>query len=342
MDFIRKKISGNKKRHTECGFDLDLSYITPRVIAMAIPGEGLSKLYRNNIDQVKEFLDNKHKNKYLIINLSGDKYDYELFDDKVLEYDWIDHQAPTIHTLFLICKKMFDYLCADPSYIVVVNCKAGKGRTGTIICCFMLFCGLFDNVRYAMEYYSLKRFKTGKGVTQPSQKRYIYFFNEVLSRKIYYPSRVVLEGIYAKNLPKLNEKNNLRPFFELCLKNNNIVSFTNKKNYGEQTKVFSSQTQEILINEDDFHKIITGDFTISIFNNQRMSDKLIGRLAYNTAFMSNNCKLIEFPIDQIDPDSLVKNDKYSRLFSIIVSISINIYIYSLSIVVVVTLKMRIM
>ena len=39
--FIRKKVSQDRKRFNDGTFDLDLSYITVRIIAMAIPGSGI-------------------------------------------------------------------------------------------------------------------------------------------------------------------------------------------------------------------------------------------------------------------------------------------------------------
>lgn len=86
MDYIRSIVSGKKKRHKENGYNLDLSYITPRIIAMSIPGEGLTKFYRNSLDIVSEFLESKHRSHYLIFNLSGIVYDYEKFGEKVLEF----------------------------------------------------------------------------------------------------------------------------------------------------------------------------------------------------------------------------------------------------------------
>lgn len=319
MDYLRKKISGNKRRHSELGFNLDLSYITPRVIAMAIPGEGISKLYRNNIEDIKDFLNIKHFDKYFIINLSGEKYDYEFFNDKVYEFDWIDHQAPTLHTLFLICKKMHDYLSINSENVVVINCKAGKGRTGTVICCFLLFCGLFNKVEDALEYYAYKRFNNGEGVTQPSQKRYVYFFNEILSRKIFYPSRVILEGIYGRSFPKSKEDSKLSPYYEICLDNSDKVSYTNKKGYSDQKRIFiNSSSDDVQLTDDNFEIPLVGDFTVNIFNNKRISDVLIGRIAFNTAFFDTKKKFLEFSLNQIDPDNLMKNKNYSPDFTLIV------------------------
>lgn len=39
---------------------------------------------------------------------------------------------------------MIEHLMLNEKNICVVHCNHGKGRTGTLICCFMLFTGYFD------------------------------------------------------------------------------------------------------------------------------------------------------------------------------------------------------
>ena len=52
MDFIREMVSGKKRRFQNEQYNLDLSYITPRIIAMSLPSTGLAKVYRNKIEDV--------------------------------------------------------------------------------------------------------------------------------------------------------------------------------------------------------------------------------------------------------------------------------------------------
>ncbi len=46
---------------------------------MAYPASGFEKTYRNSIDDVAKYFKEKHSGKYLIINISMRKYDYEMF-----------------------------------------------------------------------------------------------------------------------------------------------------------------------------------------------------------------------------------------------------------------------
>ncbi|XP_033096424.1 phosphatidylinositol 3,4,5-trisphosphate 3-phosphatase TPTE2-like [Anneissia japonica] len=65
----RRMVSENKRRYREEGFDLDLTYVTDRVIATSFPSSGKQKLYRNSIREVSRFLDFKHRDHYKVYNL---------------------------------------------------------------------------------------------------------------------------------------------------------------------------------------------------------------------------------------------------------------------------------
>ena len=52
MDALRKLVSGNRRRFTQENVNLDLTYITPNIIAMSYPSSGFESMYRNPIDKV--------------------------------------------------------------------------------------------------------------------------------------------------------------------------------------------------------------------------------------------------------------------------------------------------
>ena len=53
MNFLRKIVSGQRKRYQDEQYDLDITYITSRVLAMSYPASGmLMQTYRNPIGSV--------------------------------------------------------------------------------------------------------------------------------------------------------------------------------------------------------------------------------------------------------------------------------------------------
>ena len=53
VGMLRGLVSKKKLRYQQDGFDLDLAYITPRIIAMGFPSEGAEAVYRNPMEQVR-------------------------------------------------------------------------------------------------------------------------------------------------------------------------------------------------------------------------------------------------------------------------------------------------
>jgi len=107
MNYFRKLVSGKRNRWKGDNFDLDITYVSDRVLGMSFPASGFEQTYRNKIDDVASFLESKHKDHYLIFNLSNRKYDYKKFNNKVIDYPWEDHHSPALSVLFEVCEKMF-------------------------------------------------------------------------------------------------------------------------------------------------------------------------------------------------------------------------------------------
>lgn len=74
--------------------------------------------------------------------------------------------------MFKICSSIENWLIADEDNLAVIHCLTGKGRTGTVIACYLAWVGLFPNALESLEYVAEKRNSSVEKLTIPSQRRY--------------------------------------------------------------------------------------------------------------------------------------------------------------------------
>lgn len=185
-----------------------------------------------------------------------------------MEYPFDDHQAPPFRLIGRFCQDVHDWLWANEENVAAIHCKAGKGRTGVMICCYLLFSKMFDSAKDALKYYGLIRTENAKGVTIPSQIRYVEYFSFALrSNQIFRaPSTLELVEVRLIGMPTVGlfggcgkASNDLKdPFLRLQNRDAQLVAQPTEKS--EQGCVFKFQTVHLI-----------GDVLIQIFHQSIVS-----------------------------------------------------------------------
>ena len=228
-NFFKRLVSKQKRRFQDSDFDLDMSYITEKVIAMGFPSTGVETMYRNSLSDIIKFFHTRHNDQVKVYNLCLEKdriYNKNVFPNaKVGLFPATDHNPSPIKLILEFCIDICLFLINNPQGVAAVHCKAGKGRTGVMICSYLVFSGLCQSSEMAFRYYARVRTKNNTGVTIASQKRYIKYFETFLQANFYPPYMNLIPKIIKSHFSFLIDNND-------NIKINNILqSFQKEKSY---------------------------------------------------------------------------------------------------------------
>ena len=301
--FIKSLVSQDKNRFCFDGFDLDLTYITPRIIAMGLPSTSYEAIYRNDMNDVLNFFNERHPEHYKVYNLCEEKkYAPNVFY-KQGYFPFQDHEAPPLNLIRPFCEDAKKFLDEDSKNVVAIHCLAGKGRTGTLISCLLLYLGEFDTAADCLKYYGIMRVDNGKGVTVPSQIRYVFYFEQILKNNIEHPitfKKLCIKKIRIVTVPAF-------PKITFVVENkvddkNNVFNYSKKETLEENAPFIDYE-----LGDDGFN--ICGDVKILFFSISRFGGKdKIFKIWFNTNFVPED-GVLEIKKDLIDKACKDKNCK---------------------------------
>ncbi|KAM4560094.1 tensin-1 isoform 2-T2 [Odontesthes bonariensis] len=217
---IRRKQSQSQSavQAMEDGYEVDLVYITERIISVSFPGGADERSYSTNLKEVATMLRSKHGEHYLVLNLSEWRSDLSQLNHKVLEFGWPDHHAPALDKICSMCKAIDMWLSGDPHNVVVLHNKGDRGRTGVVVAAYMHYSNISASADQALDRFAMRRFYEDKALPlgQPSQKRYVGYFNGLLSGHIKINNKpLFLHHVIMHGIPNFESKGGCRPFLKI-------------------------------------------------------------------------------------------------------------------------------
>ncbi|XP_066046280.1 tensin-1 isoform X6 [Chamaea fasciata] len=202
----------------ESSCELDLVYITERIIAVSYPSVAEEQSYSSNLREVAHMLKSKHGNNYVLFNLSERRRDVNKLHPKVLDFGWPDMHTPALEKICSICKAMDTWLNAAAHNVVVLHNKGNRGRLGVVVAAYMHYSNISASADQALDRFAMKRFYEDKVVPvgQPSQRRYIHYFSGLLSGSIKMNNKpLFLHHVIMHGIPNFESKGGCRPFLKI-------------------------------------------------------------------------------------------------------------------------------
>ncbi|XP_078249082.1 auxilin isoform X13 [Pogona vitticeps] len=304
--------------------ELDISYITSRIIVMSFPGEGVELGFRNHIDDVRTFLDSRHPDHYTVFNLSPKSYRTTRFHNRVSECSWPVRQAPSLHNLYAVCKNMHNWLQQNPKNVCVIHCMDGRVASAVLVSAMFCFCHLFSNPAPAIQLLNSKR----PGIVLwPSHRRYIGYICDLAADKPIQPhcKPLTIKSILLSPVPCFNkQRNGCRPFCDILIGETRI--FTTSQEY-ERMKEFRVQEGKVII---PLGVTVHGDVVVSIYHMRstiggrlqaKMTNTQIFQIQFHTGFIALGTTLLKFTKPELD--ACDSPEKYPQLFHVLLEIEID-------------------
>ncbi|XP_072475847.1 cyclin-G-associated kinase isoform X4 [Notamacropus eugenii] len=297
--------------------DLDISYITSRIAVMSFPAEGVESALKNNIEDVRLFLDSKHPGHYAVYNLSPRTYRPSRFHNRVSECGWPARRAPNLQNLYNICKNMHLWLKQDHKNVCIVHCIDGRAASAVVVCSFLCFCRLFTTAEAAVYMFSMKRCPPG---IWPSHKRYIEYMCDMMAEEPIIPHSkpILIKAVVMTPVPLFSkQRNGCRPFCEVYVGDERVT--TTSQEY-DKMKDFKIEDGKAVI---PLGITVQGDVLIVIYHARstlggrlqaKMASMKMFQIQCHTGFVPRNATTVKFA--KYDLDACDIQEKYPDLFQV--------------------------
>lgn len=298
--------------------DLDISYVTSRIIVMSYPAEGLESTYRNHIEDVKAFMETRHKGHYVVYNISGRTYHSTKFSGvRVVESGWSSKKAPSLRKIIGLCRSLLAWLQNEEKNICVIHCLDGKVSSCILVCAFLVFNRVFQTPEEALQMFAFARCPV---TLNASQLRYLRYINQVTCAQPILPHLhpISIISVAVRPVPIFTKlKDGCRPFAEIYVDEDRV--FSTSQEY-EKIRHFNLTDKEVNI---PLSVTVNGDFTVSLYHaRSTFGGKVQGKvtairicqLQLHSGFLNPANNSITFTRHELD--GIEEHERYPDSFSL--------------------------
>ncbi|XP_055613200.1 cyclin-G-associated kinase [Uranotaenia lowii] len=290
--------------------DLDISYITQRLLVMPCPSEGLESAYRtNHIDDVRVYLESRFlPTKISIYNLGPRSCPRLPPPVRTVEGSFIyspapaSFKAPTLAGLYSLAEDMYGFLNADPKTVVVIQSPdSGKALAATMVCALLVYSQLVTEPEDALQIFAVKRTPPNM---RPSELRYLYYLGDIVRSVPHLPhyKPVTLVSITANPVPRMTKaRDGCRLYIEVAA--GDRILFSTLQDY-ERMRLYLASEGKITLT---LNVTVCGDVTMTLYHARnalggigRPQGLKICQFQFNTGYIPEEETLINFNKSELD------------------------------------------
>lgn len=228
------------------------------------------KAYRNPVTDLVAFLDKKHADQWAIFEFraEGTGYPDEAVYNRIHHFPWPDHHPPPFSIVPNLMAAMRNWLQDESSRVAVVHCKAGKGRSGTVTCSYLISQQGWTR-KEALTRFTKRRMRAGfgEGVSIPSQLRWVTYVDRWTNQmnKKYVERPVEVVELHIAGL-RTGVKVSVEGFIDQGRRIKNFHTFTRDEKYNTDPEA-KDHTAHELVSEQNTETLVTPDETTAVSKN---------------------------------------------------------------------------
>uniref|UniRef100_A0A1I8PUS5 non-specific serine/threonine protein kinase n=1 Tax=Stomoxys calcitrans TaxID=35570 RepID=A0A1I8PUS5_STOCA len=285
--------------------DLDISYITSRVLVMPCPSEGFESAYKtNNIEDVRLSIESRFPPQKVSVYNFGPRSCPRLAPPvRTVEagsiYGCSQARAPNLQGLYSVAEDMYGFLTADPKSIVIIQTGDSGGCTAaTLVCALLMYSDLILEPEDAVQVFAVKRHPIN---LRPSEFRYLYYLGDILRPTPLLPhyKNVNLISLNCQPVPRMSKtRDGCRIYMEVY--NNERLILSTMQEY-EKMRLYMAGPGKITL---PINLTVCGDFVVVLYHARkgmvRPQGIKICQFQLHTGFIPEQETLINFTSQDLD------------------------------------------
>lgn len=207
--------------------DLDISFITQRIIVMPCPTEGIESAYKtNHIEDVKMFMEQRyHPSKISVYNL-GPRCARLPPPVRTVECGFIYQpnppKAPSLNHMYSLAEDMYGFLNSDPKTVVIIQSPDGRATASTMVSALMIYAQLVREPEDALQMFAVKRIPPN---LKPSEIRYLYYGADIVRAHLPHYKPITLVSTNFSPVPRMTKaRDGCRLYIEVIANDRVVVS----------------------------------------------------------------------------------------------------------------------